>query len=109
MQQSFRGHLVVLIDETTYSDGETFADGVRRLKLGTLIGKRTAGAGVWLTDRNRLLDNGMIRASENAQFTFDDGSWLIEGRASRPTSMSTTRRAPPRTAATRSCRRRSTT
>src|SRR5690606_25413354 len=25
MQQTFRGHLVVLIDERTYSDGETFA------------------------------------------------------------------------------------
>jgi tricorn protease len=46
---TFRGHLVVLVDEMTYSDGETFAAGVKALKLGPLVGKRTAGAGVWLS------------------------------------------------------------
>ncbi|MBI5254992.1 MAG: PD40 domain-containing protein [Burkholderiales bacterium] len=83
MQQSFRGHLAVLIDETTYSDGETFAAGVQRLKLGTLVGRPTAGAGVWLSDRNRLLDNGILRAAESGQFT-PDGQWLIEGRGVSP-------------------------
>ncbi|HEY1228881.1 MAG TPA: S41 family peptidase, partial [Ramlibacter sp.] len=47
MQNTFRGHLVVLMDELTYSDGETFAAGVKALKLGPLVGKRSAGAGVW--------------------------------------------------------------
>ncbi len=79
MQQTFRGHLVVLIDELTYSDGETFAAGVKTLNLGPLIGKRTAGAGVWLSDRNTLTDNGMVRAAENAQFDVKDGRWLVEG------------------------------
>jgi tricorn protease len=79
MQQTFRGHLVVLIDELTYSDGETFAAGVKALKLGPLVGKRTAGAGVWLSDRNTLSDNGMVRAAENAQFDAKDGRWLVEG------------------------------
>jgi tricorn protease len=79
MQQTFRGHLVVLIDELTYSDGETFAAGVKTLNLGPLIGKRTAGAGVWLSDRNTLSDNGMVRAAENAQFDVKDGRWLVEG------------------------------
>lgn len=78
MQQTFRGHLVVLVDELTYSDGETFAAGVKALKLGPLVGKRTAGAGVWLSDGNSLADNGMIRAAENAQFGMD-GRWLVEG------------------------------
>lgn len=79
MQQTFRGHLVVLIDELTYSDGETFAAGVKALNLGPLVGKRTAGAGVWLSDRNTLSDNGMVRAAENAQFDAKDGRWLVEG------------------------------
>ncbi|MBC3874822.1 S41 family peptidase [Undibacterium flavidum] len=79
MQQTFRGHLVVLIDELTYSDGETFAAGVKALNLGPLVGKRTAGAGVWLSDRNTLSDNGMVRAAENAQFDVKDGRWLVEG------------------------------
>lgn len=79
MQQSFRGHLVVLIDELTYSDGETFAAGVQALKLAPLVGKRTAGAGVWLSDENYLADNGMARVAESAQFTVQDGSPMIEG------------------------------
>lgn len=78
MQNTFRGHLVVLMDELTYSDGETFAAGVKALKLGPLVGKRTAGAGVWLSDGNGLLDNGMARVAENGQFS-EDGEWLIEG------------------------------
>ncbi|MES2129300.1 MAG: S41 family peptidase [Pseudomonadota bacterium] len=78
MQNTFRGHLVVLVDELTYSDGETFAAGVKALGLGPLVGKRTAGAGVWLSDRNRLADNGMVRVAENGQFG-TDGQWLIEG------------------------------
>jgi tricorn protease len=79
MQKTFRGHLVVLIDELTYSDGETFAAGVKALGLAPLVGKRTAGAGVWLSDNNRLSDNGMARVAENGQFNTVDGNWLIEG------------------------------
>ena len=78
MQQTFRGHLVVLVDELTYSDGETFAAGIKALKLAPLVGRRTAGAGVWLSDNNSLSDNGMVRAAENAQFSVD-GKWLVEG------------------------------
>jgi tricorn protease len=78
MQNTFRGHLVVLMDELTYSDGETFAAGVKALKLGPLVGKRSAGAGVWLSDGNGLMDNGMARVAENGQFS-TDGAWLIEG------------------------------
>lgn len=79
MQNTFRGHLVVLVDELTYSDGETFAAGIKSLGLAPLVGKRTAGAGVWLSDRNRLSDNGMVRVAENGQFSEADGQWLIEG------------------------------
>ncbi|MEO8500377.1 MAG: S41 family peptidase, partial [Vicinamibacteria bacterium] len=35
-----RGHLVVLVDENTASDGEAFAEGFRRLGLGKIIGRR---------------------------------------------------------------------
>lgn len=83
MQQGFRGHLTVLIDPYTYSDGETFAAGIKTLNLGPLIGQRTAGAGIWLSDRNRLSDNGIARIAENGQFRAD-GQWLIEGRGVSP-------------------------
>lgn len=78
MQQAFRGHLVVLADNLTYSDGETFTAGTKALGLGPVIGQRTAGAGVWLSDRNSLADNGIARVAEFGQFAAD-GRWLIEG------------------------------
>ncbi len=83
MQQAFRGHLAVLINEGTYSDGESFAAGVKALDLGTTIGTRTAGAGIWLSDRNGLSDGGQARVAEFAQFGVD-GRWLIEGRGISP-------------------------
>ncbi len=83
MQQSFRGHLVVLADQLTYSDGETFAAGVKALGLGPVIGMRTAGAGIWLSDRNRLADNGVARIAEFGQFD-QDGRWMIEGFGVEP-------------------------
>ncbi len=79
MQQSFRGHLVVLVDEFTYSDGETFAAGIKALGLGPLVGRRTAGAGAWLTDSNVLVDKGQVRVAEWPQYHVKDGAWIIEG------------------------------
>jgi tricorn protease len=43
MQYAFRGHMVVLVDQYTASDGEAFAEGFRRLGLGPVIGMRTWG------------------------------------------------------------------
>jgi tricorn protease len=83
MQQTFRGHLAVLIDPLTYSDGETFAAGVKALGIAPLIGSRTAGAGIWLADRNRLSDGGIARIAEFGQFG-SDGRWLIEGHGVQP-------------------------
>lgn len=84
MQQTFRGHLAVLTDALTYSDGETFAAGIKALQLGPVIGSRTAGAGIWLSDRNRLVDGGTARIGEFAQFEVGSGRWLIEGRGVAP-------------------------
>lgn len=83
MQAAFRGHIVVLMDAGTYSDGETFSEGMRRLGLATLVGKRTSGAGVWLTDSNRLADGGQARTAERGQLGLE-GAWLIEGKGVEP-------------------------
>ncbi|MBH9552174.1 S41 family peptidase [Inhella gelatinilytica] len=83
MQQSFAGKLAMLINENSYSDGETVAEGFKRLGLGAVIGKTTSGAGVWLTDRNTLLDNGIVRAAEIAQMS-PHGEVLIEGKGVVP-------------------------
>ncbi|MFT5236028.1 MAG: tricorn protease [Shewanella sp.] len=83
MQQTFRGHLVVLTDQLTYSDGETFSAGIKALGIAPLIGKQTAGAGVWLSGRNSLTDKGMARVAEYPQYSMD-GRWIIEGRGVSP-------------------------
>lgn len=83
MQQAFRGHLVVLADPLTYSDGETFSAGIKALGLGPLIGQRTAGAGVWLSGRNQLADRGVARVAETPQFAVD-GRYIIEGYGVTP-------------------------
>jgi len=77
MQYSFGGHLVILVDERSASDGEAVADGFRRLGLGVAIGTRTWGGEVWLTSSNRQVDGGVTRASEIGVYA--DGEWLIEG------------------------------
>ena len=83
MQQDFRGHIVVLADEFTYSDGETFTAGIKALDLGTVIGKQTAGAGVWLSGRNRVVDNGIARVAEFPVYAMD-GRWITEGTGIKP-------------------------
>ena len=83
MQDAFRGNVVVIINQGTYSDGETFAEGIKRLKLGTVVGMRTAGAGVWLDNDNRLADGGIARAAQDAQVTLD-GLRMIEGQGVVP-------------------------
>jgi tricorn protease len=77
MQYAFRGHMVVLVDEQTASDGEAFAEGFRRLGLGPVIGTRTWGGEIWLGSSNRLTDMGLARAPETGVYA--DGEWLIEG------------------------------
>ncbi len=83
MQNAYRGHVAVLVDERTYSDGETFAGAIKSLGLAPLVGTRTAGAGIWLSDRNRLVDNGAVRIAENAQYAID-GRWIVEGHGIAP-------------------------
>jgi len=77
MQYAFRGHMVVLVDQNTASDGEAFADGFRRLGLGPVIGMRTWGGEIWLGDSNRLTDGGVARAPSMGVFA-PEGGWLIE-------------------------------
>jgi tricorn protease len=77
MHYAFRGHMVVLVDQNTASDGEAFADGFRRLGLGPVIGTRTWGGEIWLSSANRLSDGGLARAPMNGVYG-PEGEWLIE-------------------------------
>ncbi len=53
MQYAFRGHIVVLCDQETASDGEAFTEGFHRLKMGQVIGTRTWGGEIWLSGKQR--------------------------------------------------------
>ena len=83
MQYAFRGHIVILVDGKTASDGEAFADGFKKLNLGTSIGKRTWGGEIWLHSGNRLSDGGLARAPMFGVYG-PDGDWLIEGHGFVP-------------------------
>lgn len=83
MQDAFRGHIVVLCDQHTASDGEAFTEGFKRLKLGKVIGTRTWGGEVWLSFDNTQADNGIASAAELGVYG-PDGKWLIEGHGSDP-------------------------
>jgi tricorn protease len=83
MQEAFRGHLVVLCDQVTASDGEAFTEGFKRLGLGKVIGTRTWGGEIWLSGSNVLADNGIASAAEFGVFG-PEREWLIEGRGVAP-------------------------
>jgi tricorn protease len=83
MQYAFRGHIVVLCDQVTASDGEAFAEGFRRLGLGKVIGMRTWGGEIWLSANNRLADRGIATAAEMGVYG-PEGKWLIEGHGVDP-------------------------
>ncbi|HEX2534237.1 MAG TPA: S41 family peptidase [Chitinophagaceae bacterium] len=83
MQYAFRGHMVILCDQVTSSDGEAVTEGFRRLGLGKVIGMRTWGGEIWLSSSNRLVDNGIASAAEFGVFG-PEGQWLIEGHGVDP-------------------------
>jgi len=84
MQYAFRGHMALLCDEWTGSDGEAFSEGFRQLGLGKLIGTRTWGGEIWLSASNVLADRGIATAAELGVFSPDGKKWLIEGHGVDP-------------------------
>lgn len=83
MQYAFRGHMVILVNERTASDGEALAEGFRRLGLGKVIGTRTWGGEIWLSASNFLVDRGIATAAETGVYG-PEGEWLIEGHGVDP-------------------------
>jgi tricorn protease len=83
MQAAFRGHIVVLCDQETASDGEAFSEGFKRFKMGELIGMRTWGGEIWLSGSNRQADGGVATAAETGVYG-PEGKWLIEGHGVDP-------------------------
>ncbi len=77
------GPKVALINEETASDGDIFSNAFRDWKIGALIGKRTWGGVVGITDHGPLLDGGTVYVPEFG--TADaGGQWIIEGHGVDP-------------------------
>jgi tricorn protease len=83
MQYAFRGHIVVLCDQETASDGEAFTEGFKHFELGKVIGTRTWGGEIWLSGSNTQADNGVATAAEIGVYSAE-GKWLIEGHGVEP-------------------------
>jgi len=75
--------MLVLVNESCGSNGETFAEAFRRFGLGITIGKRTWGGQVWLNSRNKLSDKGVMSAPMHG-FYAPEGEWIIEGHGHVP-------------------------
>ena len=83
MPFAFRGHMVILCDQFSGSDGEAICEGFRRLGMGKVIGVRTWGGEIWLSFDNTLVDNGIASAAEFGVYG-PEGKWLIEGHGVEP-------------------------
>ena len=77
------GPKAALINEDTASDGDIFSYEFRQWKIGPLIGKRTWGGVVGITDHGPLLDGGKIFVPEFGTAD-ENGKWIIEGHGVDP-------------------------
>jgi tricorn protease len=79
----FYGHKVCLINETSASDGDIFPYYFRESGLGPLIGKRTWGGVIGITDHGPLLDGGQVYVPQNST-NDENGKYIIEGHGVDP-------------------------
>jgi tricorn protease len=77
------GPKAALINEGTASDGDIFAHAFRQWRIGPLIGKRTWGGVVGITDHGPLLDGGTVFVPEFGTAD-ENGRWIIEGHGVDP-------------------------
>jgi tricorn protease len=82
-QALFHGHLICLLDENSASDGDIFPAMFKKSGLGKLVGKRSWGGIIGITNRGMLIDGGTVNVPEFGN-TEPGGEWTIEGRGVEP-------------------------
>jgi tricorn protease len=75
---AFIGPMVALLDQNSASDGDIFPAMFREAGLGPLIGKRSWGGVVGITNRGPLIDGGAVFVPESG-LANTKGEWIIEG------------------------------
>ena len=74
----FTGPMVALLDEDSASDGDIFPAAFQALELGPLIGKRSWGGIIGITNLGPLMDGGTVYVPQFATASAS-GEWAIEG------------------------------
>ncbi len=74
----FLGPMAAMLNENSASDGDIFPYMFREAGLGPLIGKRSWGGVVGISNRGPLIDGGGVSVPESA-LANPKGEWVIEG------------------------------
>src|SRR5882724_6313213 len=74
----FIGPMAALLDQNSASDGDIFPWMFREAGLGPLIGKRSWGGVVGISNRGGLIDGGNVFVPGSA-LANNKGQWIIEG------------------------------
>lgn len=77
------GHKVMIINQWSGSGGDAFPYYFRQQGLGKLVGTRTMGALIGITDTPSLIDGGYVTAPSYA-FWNKEGEWDVEGNGVNP-------------------------
>ncbi|HEV7699482.1 MAG TPA: S41 family peptidase [Pyrinomonadaceae bacterium] len=75
---AFGGPMIALLNENSASDGDIFPYMFRQAGLGQLVGKRSWGGVVGITNRGTLIDGGVVNVPEFALLNLK-GEYVIEG------------------------------
>lgn len=75
---TFNGPMACILNANSSSDGDIFPAMFREAGLGPLIGNRSWGGVVGITNRGQLIDGGSVSVPEFG-FTDPKGNWIIEG------------------------------
>ena len=74
----FNGAMAAILNENSSSDGDIFPYMFRQAGLGPLIGKRSWGGVVGISNRGGLIDGGGVSVPEFGMLNLK-GEWVIEG------------------------------
>jgi tricorn protease len=82
-EMAFRGHMALLINADTGSNGEFFSEAVKFHKMARVFGMRTWGGSVGIEPHQDLVDGGAVTPPQFGLYGAN-GQWLIEGHGVDP-------------------------
>ena len=80
---TFNGPMIALLNENSASDGDIFPYMFRAAGLGQLVGKRSWGGVVGISNRGTLIDGGVVNVPQSA-LANPKGEYIIEGHGVDP-------------------------